>query len=308
MRVYMKKYNDKTKGVAVGISLAGVLICGMMLIHHYVQEYEKEKQIEGMRENYTSVVSQPTEEPIEEPVSEDATPQPTKEPAGVIIDGIEYPDFTDFEIPGKKIDFEGLQRNENEDIYAWIYIPNTNIDYPIVQHPDNPEYYLNRDLDGNSSTAGCIFTQYYNAKDFNDNNTVIYGHNMKNKSMFRTLHNYEDASFFEENPYVYIYTEYDTRIYQVFAEYEYSDKHIVLSYDFEDDDVFGEYLTEINNLSKAQYYNNYNWEMSVTQEDKIITLSTCIANRKEQRYLVQAKLIAVEAREDAVGDAVTDNE
>lgn len=293
-----KKYNKIINLVIIIICLLGILLCAAWLINYYLEGQNAKQHVEDIKVTY--ITSEPiataTPVPTEKPVYEAPTAEP---PTGVVIDGVEYADFEGMQVPVRNIDFEGLHQDENEHIYAWIYIPNTNIDYPIVQHPEDANFYLRRDLKGNNATAGCIFTQFYNSMDFNDNNTVLYGHNMRNQTMFATLHNYEDKSFFAENPYVYIYTEYDTRVYQVFAEYEYSDKHIVLSYDFKDDNVFGEYLAEIKGISEEQDYNNYNWDIGVTQDDKIITLSTCVRGQDTSRYLVQAKLVAVEPGTDA---------
>ena len=78
------------------------------------------------------------------------------------------------------IDFEGL-KEENPEIYAWIRVPDTKIDYPILQHEgEDQSYYLTRDIHGKSTQAGSIYTEYYNNKHFQDPNTIIYGHNMKN--------------------------------------------------------------------------------------------------------------------------------
>ena len=102
------------------------------------------------------------------------------------------------EPPDIPVDFEGLQEY-NPDIYAWITIPGTAVDYPIVQRPEDNSYYLTHNTDGEESAEGAIFTEDYNSRDFTDPNTVIYGHNMRNGSMFRSLHNYMDRSFFDEN-------------------------------------------------------------------------------------------------------------
>ena len=90
------------------------------------------------------------------------------------------------EIPQKNLDWESLSK-ENEDIYAWIYIPGTLVDYPIVQHPTDDSYYLNHNIDGSYGKPGCIYTEKINSKDFTNYNTVIYGHNMKNGDMFANI-------------------------------------------------------------------------------------------------------------------------
>ena len=88
----------------------------------------------------------------------------------------------------------------NTDLYAWIKIPNTAIDYPVAQYPgDDDSYYLNHNMYKESAFAGCIYTEKLNKKDFSDPNTVLYGHNMQNGTMFRALHSFRDKDFFDAN-------------------------------------------------------------------------------------------------------------
>ena len=115
------------------------------------------------------------------------------------------------EIP---IDFASLKET-NPDIYAWIEIPDTNVNYPIVQSADDDSYYLNHTIDGQEGYPGSIYTEKVNAKDFSDFNTVIYGHDMKDGSMFKDLHKFEDADFFEQHDKVTIYTENECKTYQI---------------------------------------------------------------------------------------------
>lgn len=192
------------------------------------------------------------------------------------------------DVTERVIDWVALQE-KNEDVYAWIYIPDTNVDYPIVQHATEPSYYLRRGLDGKKSTAGCIYTQYYNSKDFKDPNTVIYGHNMRNQSMFATLHNFEDNVFFEEHPYIYIYTPEETLVYHVFAAYEFSNAHVLLSFDFNTPECFELYLESVRSIKEMN--SHMRDEVVVTVEDHIITLSTCVTGKDDRRWLVQAVLL-----------------
>ncbi len=210
----------------------------------------------------------------------------------VVIDGREYPDFTGLDVPKRSIDFASMQKDVNEDIYAWIYVPETKVDYPILQHTKDNSYYLKHDLEGDVASCGSIYTEKYNNKDFNDNHTVIYGHNMKNGSMFRSLRNYDDRKFFDKNKYIYIYTETDTKVYQIFGAYEYTDEHLLLNYETENAGKFQAYLDKVKGRSDVS--GHYNRELSINSSDKIITLSTCIGDKGNSRYLVQAKLIAVE--------------
>ncbi|MCH5343757.1 MAG: class B sortase [Acetatifactor sp.] len=192
-------------------------------------------------------------------------------------------------IPEKDVDFAALQEETNADIYAWIYVPDTQIDYPIVQHPTDNSYYLNYNLDGSKGYPGCIYTENYNKKDFSDPNTVIYGHNMKNGSMFAGLHLFEDSEFFEEHPYVYIYTEDGLLVYEIFAAHQSGNEHILYTYDFDSDTVYRNYLEDI--FETRSMNSNIREDAEVTEENRIITLSTCISSKPNNRYLVQGVLL-----------------
>lgn len=193
------------------------------------------------------------------------------------------------------VDFAKLQ-NDNPDIYAWIVVPGTKIDYPIVQSEDNLTYYLRRDYLGNRDVCGCIFTQYYNNKDFSDPNTVIYGHYMYDKTFFGGLHEFRSKQFFDEHSEFYIYTPGRKLTYEIFSAYEYDDRHIMLSFDFTDEEVFADYLDScLHPLSVAR---NVRDGITLTTEDKIVTLSTCVASGADnQRYLVQGVLRSDEPTE-----------
>lgn len=203
----------------------------------------------------------------------------------------EADDLSVYGITDRVIDWEALQEEENKDIYSWIVVPGTAIDYPVLQHPTEMDYYLEHNLDGSTGRPGCIYTQRMNSKDWSDRNTVLYGHNMRVGTMFAGLHDFEDADFFEDNRYIHIYTE-DGRIliYEIFAAYAFSDAHILLTYDFNTDTGYQQYLDSIweNKSSRSQFRQ----ETVLSAEDKIITLSTCIRGSSSQRYLVQGVLIA----------------
>lgn len=197
------------------------------------------------------------------------------------------------EIPDKNLNWDDLHA-ENEDIYAWITVTDTTIDYPVLQHPSDNTYYLNHNLDGSSGYPGCIYTEDYNAKDFSDCNTVLYGHNLKDKTMFSSLHNYEDEETFEKDQYIYIWTEdSDVLVYKVFAAYEYNSNHLLLNYDYDNEYVYEQYLKELFNVGAKGYgVANIKDDIEVTKEDKIITLSTCTSDHNSaQRFLVVGVLI-----------------
>lgn len=184
----------------------------------------------------------------------------------------------------RKIDFAAAQA-ANPDVYAWIWIPGTNIDYPILQsESEDDAYYLNHTIEKKEGLPGTIYTEKYNAKDFTSPVTVVYGHNMKNGSMFADLHKFEDKAFFDANPYVYIYLPDRTIKYRIFAATPFDDRYILGNYVFTSQDDFEKYLDEL----RSNINGNVNMDVNVAQTTGIITLSTCIADSPNERFLVNA--------------------
>ncbi len=223
-----------------------------------------------------------------EPSSEKPTPEPSEtEPEET--DPLEILENMGIPVPEKEVDFADLQANTNEDIYAWIYIPDTAIDYPILQHPTDNTYYLNYNLDGSRGYPGCIYTEDYNARDFSDPVTVLYGHNMKNGTMFAGLHKYGDSEYMESHPYVYMYTEDKLYVYEIFASYEHSDEHLLYGKDYTDESVFEGYINKIHDLHSMGTV--VREDVEVTTQDRLLTMSTCISTKPKNRFLVQAVLL-----------------
>lgn len=188
------------------------------------------------------------------------------------------------EIP---VNFQELQ-SMNPDIYAWIEIPGTEVNYPIVQSANDREYYLDHTIEGAEGLPGSIYTENLNTTTFQDKNTVVYGHNMRDRSMFGGLKYYADSTYMEEHKQIYIYTPEHIYTYEVFGAVTYDDRHLLLSYDFNNTE---DYQTFLDSLSQMRNMNTYiNKERPVTTEDRILTLSTCTGN-EQQRFLVEAVLI-----------------
>lgn len=186
------------------------------------------------------------------------------------------------------VDFKKLKKT-NKDIYAWIRIPGLDVvDYPIVQHPKNNAYYLNRSIKKEWSVYGSIFTEDYNQKDFMDFNTLVYGHNMRNGTMFGSLKKFRDAQFFEENRYIYVYMENRILKYEIFAACTWDNKHIIDGNNFDIEQGRTAYLQNI--FSVRDMNSQVKNDIEVTAEDRIITLSTCM-NDKEKRFIVSGVLI-----------------
>lgn len=184
------------------------------------------------------------------------------------------------------IDFNALKKI-NPDIYAWITVPNTNIDYPLLRSEEE-DFYLTHNAEKKKSAAGALYTQSYNSDDFTDFNTVIYGHNMINGSMFGGLAKYRNSEYFSKNQNIHIYTPDKVFNYRIFAAYVYNDTHILLNYSLTNIAQKVEYLEDIYS---GKYGGNLREDLRVTASDKIITLSTCTSDKKE-RFLVQAVLVS----------------
>ena len=187
------------------------------------------------------------------------------------------------------IDFASLWEI-NPEIYAWIEIPGTNVNYPIAQHEEEDQsYYLTRDIYGKDSSAGTIYTEYYNNKHFQDPHTIIYGHNMRNGSMFHNLRYFSEREYFEEHEDLYIYMPDKILKYQIITCYEFDDRHLLAAYDCMDEEAFADYLEEI--MNPRSMYTMVREGCELTTEDKLVTLSTCVANKPNNRRLLQAVLL-----------------
>lgn len=253
----------------LGICILGLLVCVIVMLVRSVKRSDAEESYAELQE--MTAPHEDTEEITIEDSSEDKLTE-----LGI-------------EIPDKNINFEEISQ-ENEDVYAWIYVPGTKVDYPILQHPTDDSYYLNHNMDGSAGYPGCIYTESLNEKDFSDPNTVLYGHNMDDDTMFGSLHDFEDTDFFAENHYIYVYTAEDVYVYQIFAAYEYPAIHLLYNFNVDDPEVFADYVAGIYE-SKGRVV-NLREDIEVTAEDKIITLSTCTTDHENSlRFLVQGVLL-----------------
>lgn len=288
MKKEKRNLNTKAKALYIlALILAGIsLTVGIITVKRFYQREQVEQEFTQLAAGITDFAEE-TEE--EESVETEVEIGPEE-----IVEEVTYPTLSELGIPvpEEEVDFEALRSEVNGDIYAWIYIPDTQIDYPVLQSPDELDCYLSTNLDGSKGYPGCIYTQMMNGKDWEDKNTVIYGHNMKNGSMFANLHFYEDSVFFAEHPYVYIYAEDKLLAYQVFAAYEYSDRHILLFNDISTDENYLRYLNGI--FENGGLSDNFDTTLELGAEDCIITLSTCINGKADRRWLVQAVLAASE--------------
>lgn len=226
----------------------------------------------------------------------DEFPKKNTNNMGGYRDGIEAQAKPDApELPDNPVDFVALKAR-NTDICGWIYMPGLEkvygipIDYPILQSGnDKPEdFYLNHDVDGNELFDGSIYIQKYNSNDFTDTNTVIYGHDLADKSMFSALRRYRKKEFFDQNEWIYIYSPGHVYKYRIYSAFMFTDQHILYAYDFKNDYQYQQFLDEAANPRSGIGFVREG--MDVTTNDRIITLSTC-ADRKMDRFLVVGVLV-----------------
>ena len=185
------------------------------------------------------------------------------------------------------IDFEALWEI-NPDIYAWLELVDTDISYPVLQHPTDNEYYLYHTPEGESGYPGSIYSFNVNAKDFTDFNTVLYGHRMNNGTMFSKLHEYRDETYLKEHQTIKIYLPDRELVYTIFAAVIYDDRLITSYFDFSDPDSCRAYLNSI--YGNRDLNSHVLLKPRVTENDRILTLSTCVRWQENNRYLVVAVL------------------
>lgn len=180
------------------------------------------------------------------------------------------------------VDFKKL-KSENSDVVAYIKVNNTNIEYPIVKTSNN-NFYLNHSFDKSKNSRGWIFADYKNKFDNTDKNIVIYGHNMRDGSMFGSLKNILDEEWYNntENMNITFLTENGNYIYKVFSIYKIESEDYYIKTNFKNDADYEKFLNIIKNRSIK------NFDVKLNVDDKILTLSTC-ANNNKYRVVLHAK-------------------
>ena len=182
---------------------------------------------------------------------------------------------------GYTVDFNKLKEQNNETI-AWLKINNTNVEYPVVKGTNN-SFYLNHSFDKSKNSAGWIFADYKNKFDNTDKNIVIYGHNMRDGSMFGSMLNILDAQWYEneENTNITLYNENEKCIYKVFSIYKIENEDYYIKTEFKNDNEFEEFVKNLKKRSIKDF------NVDISKDDNILTLSTC-ANNNKYRIVLHA--------------------
>lgn len=178
----------------------------------------------------------------------------------------------------------------NQDYKFWLNVENTNINYPVVQGDSNSAY-LKKDFNSETSSSGSIFLDYRNDSNY-DFNTLIYGHNMKNKNMFNNLEKYKSEEFFNQNNKITLTDENYIYTYEVFSVYiadgtKDADIHYMINASIDNSEID-------SYIATAKERSLYKKDLSLSSNDKILSLVTCSYEKNDVRTIVHAKLMNVE--------------
>lgn len=257
------------------------------LVRYYVQQ-ERCKVFSQEIIKSTSKIKKTEETIIENQQAEQPNNNPTNN------NQTSNNNYTNYNYSSDYLDYLDINVNSyigiNKDVVAWLKVNGTKINYPVVQSKNN-DYYLKKDLYNKDSITGWIFVDYRNDIQELDNNTIIYGHNMANGTMFGTLGRVLNRSWYTKtrNQYIAINTRNAKTIWQIFTIYVIEPKLDYLQVVFENDESYDKFLKQM----KARSIYNFNTDVSTN--DKILTLQTC-DNSGTKRVVVQAKLYKIEKR------------
>ena len=276
------EYNKKTSFILMTLSLGVYLICVFYISRWYVQGL-KIKFLANDIINKTEIVEkeeiqEPVEEPIEEP---ETTPQENNSP-------VYYPnDYWDYmNVPFMNVNFNELLA-KNSDTVGWIKVDGTKVNYPIVQAEDN-DYYLTHAFNKKKNAGGWIFSDYRDNFEEFEKNTIIYGHNMNNKTMFGSVPQMLNNSYLNnsDNYYIKVSTPTCNTVWKLFSIYVIEPEVYYIKTNFRTYS-FEEFISTLKSRSI------YNFGIDVSSNDKILTLSTC-DNTGTKRIAVHAKMISIE--------------
>lgn len=278
-------------GLGVGVFLfAAVQLGGIFLDYH-----KSDSEYENLEEEYVKINTNmeilDDEEYIGDTENDIVDTEETEQSTQIQDTSASQEENEQEEDPGPQIPWYELAsvnisalKQKNQDVAGWLLFENVNISYPILYSGDN-DTYLHTTFEGERASAGSIFIEGYNTPDFNDSHTIIYGHNMKNGTMFKTLHNFEESEFFQTNRYIFIYTPERVLVYEIYAGCQVSNEHLLSKYQFnESEEAWTKFMTD---LKEAGGSNDQIWEEMHTQENApIVTLSTCIGGKPNNRWIV----------------------
>ncbi len=268
-----------------------VFLCALCLtVSDLIQQSESEQTYDAAIELALSstAASEPASIPETEPV---AIPETTVTEPTTILEEIPINVSTVSDRHSKylySLNIASLQAATPNTV-GWIYIPYSNINYPLMQGTDN-DYYLEHTWDDVENNAGSIYMDYRNSRSLTNFNTLIYGHNMANRTMFSNLHNYWEYDFLKSHKYVYISTEAQTYRYRIFSVREIPKTDIAFDLEFESAE------DKLAYLEAAIEGSRFGYSPQLTETDHILTLVTCSNYVPFNRWVVQAYMDGIVAQ------------
>ena len=277
-----KTLGDVIRLIVMLAALAVFLYSGYTLYGFY-KEYKKSSDEYDNLENSYAVDQEQESENIDNLEDDDALQSISGQEVRTVFEDGEEKTLPVLKNP---IDFTQLL-SVNSDIVGWLRIRALDISYPVVQGKDN-DYYLHRTFEKTDNFAGCLFVNSYNMGDFTDQTTIIYGHNMKNGSMFGKLKNFNDPEVFKKSRYFWIFTPDFIYQYRIFSASVVDKTGLTYQISFTDDE-FDQFISRAYSNSVVD-----NQDVTVTKEDRIVTLSTCTGD-DSTRFVVMGKLAQIYA-------------
>ena len=279
------------------ILIAVLGVSGYMIFNNYFQDWSGNNLYTTLEQSYLITPTAATP-PLNTPTPIPSAPVPPGDPVVIIDEPPEVVEEPDEPAPPlvsivenfapdiwPDVDWDGLT-SVNSDTAAWLLCVGTNINYPVVYSHDNAEYLKTR-FDGTANKLGTPFVDARNSKGFTDRNTIIYGHNVKNHSMFWTLTQYKSQKFYNDHPTIRLVTPEGKFEIQLFAGLVVGATEVDTYWKvrFESDEKYMEWISLLYENSTFTSY------VELTAEDRVVTLSTCSYDFSDARYIAIGKLV-----------------
>lgn len=273
----MKKWNRWNKLLAVALAAASVTGCAgsrpESAAEDNIVEEETADTVESGEAGGIGIGSMTLEE---------TAPEETKETASVILRE---------SAQDAQVDFRAL-KEENPEIFAWIYIPDTSIDAPVAQSGESDEYYASHNITKENDENGALYIEAANLTSMCDFNTVIHGNTAEDgeSGLFAELYQFSDPDYFDSHEQMYLYLEDNVLTYEIFAAYERENNSLIRTYDFTYLSGCDQFLKDMYGIRSMNMMIRSGWE-DVTPYHFLVTLTTSRGKDSDSQFIVLAALI-----------------
>lgn len=273
----MKKWNRWNKLLAVALAAASVTGCAgsrpESAAEENIMEEETADTVEPGEAGGSGIDSMPLEE---------TAPEETKETASAILQE---------SAQDAQVDFRAL-KEENPEIFAWIYIPDTSIDAPVAQSGESDEYYASHNITKENDENGALYIEAANLTSMCDFNTVIHGNTAEDgeSGLFAELYQFSDPDYFDSHEQMYLYLEDNVLTYEIFAAYERENNSLIRTYDFTYLSGCDQFLKDMYGIRSMNMMIRSGWE-DVTPYHFLVTLTTSRGKDSDSQFVVLAALI-----------------